>query len=153
MPIIDPVYTGLLALGLFVAWLPVLRNRWSASNTAVLTLVISSSYLTYGWWQGVKTEAVALEQLQAMDVQPTQLAAFPTILQVHLRRVVARTENDDRVGFYSTLAPCEIEWRIAPRLLDQQPLAQFKASREGSVFDGHGERSGQLFSLAGGFAT
>ena len=135
MPIIDPVYTGLLALGLFIAWLPALRSRWSAGTTALLTLLISSSYLGYGWWQGVRTEAVARSQLRALGVEPTRLAAFPTILQVHLRRVVARTDGEDRIGFYSTWAPCEIEWRSAPRLLDRQVLNRFKASREGGVFD------------------
>ena len=135
MPIIDPVYTSVLALGLFAAWLPALRRRWPAGVTAMFTLLISTTYLGYGWLQGLKTEAVAREQLQLLDVEPTRLAAFPTILQVHLRRVVARTETTDRVGFYSTWAPCEIEWQSAPRMPDRQSLARFKASREGSVFD------------------
>jgi inner membrane protein len=135
MPIIDPVYTGLLGLGLFAAWLPALRNHAPAGATAMLTLVISSAYLGYGWLQGVRTEAVARTQLEARGVSPDRLAAFPTILQVHLRRVVARTATEDRVGFYSTWAPCEIEWTSAPRLLDREQLAPFLASREGRVFD------------------
>ncbi len=135
MPIIDPIYTGLLGLGLLLAWLPALRNRASAGVVAMLTLAISSTYLGYGWYQGVRTEAVARAQLADMGITPTQLAAFPTVLQVHLRRVVARTPAEDRVGFYSTWAPCEIEWTQAARLLDRDQLTPFLAGREGSVFD------------------
>lgn len=135
MPIIDPVYTSLLALGLFAAWLPVLRSRVSAGTAAILTLALSSAYLGYGWFQGARTETVARAQLEAKGVTPDRLAAFPTILQVHLRRVVARTATEDRVGFYSTWAPCEIEWTIAPRLQDRALTAPFLASREGRVFD------------------
>ncbi|TNF80275.1 MAG: metal-dependent hydrolase [Gammaproteobacteria bacterium] len=135
MPIIDPVYTGLLALGLFAAWLPPLRRHVPASAVALLILTVSSTYLGYGWLQGVRTEAVARAQLEAKGVVPSQLAAFPTILQVHLRRVVARTSTEDRVGFYSTWAPCEIEWQTAPRMRDRDRLGPFLASREGRVFD------------------
>ncbi len=135
MPIIDPLYTGLLGLGLLLAWLPVFRSSRSASVIAALTLVLSSTYLLYGWRQGVKTEAVARAQLADIGITPTELAAFPTLLQVHLRRVVARTASEDRVGFYSTWAPCEIEWRTAPRLSDRAMVAPFQASREGRVFD------------------
>lgn len=135
MPIIDPIYTGLLGLGLLLAWLPALRKHNQAAVIAVLTLAISSTYLLYGWYQGARTEAIARAQLQSIGVAPTRLAAFPTILQVHLRRVVARTATEDRVGFYSTWAPCDIEWTTEPRLLDRDILKPFQASREGSVFD------------------
>ena len=135
MPIIDPIYTSLLALGLLIAWLPAFRGRWPTNLTALITLLISTSYLGYGWLQGIRTEAVALQQLEARGITPERLAAFPTILQVHLRRVVARTPAEDRVGFYSTWAPCEIEWISAPRLANREKLSPFLASREGSVFD------------------
>lgn len=135
MPIIDPVYTGLLGLGLLAAWLPAIRSQVPANAIAMLTLLISSAYLSYGWFQGIRTEAIARAQLQVLGVVPDRLAAFPTILQVHLRRVVARTAREDRVGFYSTWAPCEIEWRSAPRLQNRDLLLPFLASREGRVFD------------------
>lgn len=135
MPIIDPIYTGLLGLGLLLAWLPALRGRFPTGSTALLTLLISSAYLGYGWLQGIRTETAARAQLAALGVQPERLAAFPTVLQVHLRRVVARTPTEDRVGFYSTWAPCQIEWTSAPRLVELQQLTPFLASREGSVFD------------------
>lgn len=135
MPIIDPIYTSLLLLGLLLAWLPALRRYWNAGAVAALTLTVSTAYLGYGWLQGANAEAEARAQLEAEGVQVERLAAFPTILQVHLRRVVARTATEDRVGFYSTWAPCEIEWTSASRLEDRARLEPFLASRAGGVFD------------------
>jgi inner membrane protein len=137
MPIIDPAYTLLLAIGLLMAWLPALRHRAPAAVIAAVTLVVSSAYLGYGWLQGLRAEAAARSQLVSAGIEPESLAAFPTILQVHLRRVVARTPDTDRVGFYSTWAPCEIEWMSAPRINgdDRALVANFRATREGSVFE------------------
>jgi inner membrane protein len=137
MPIIDPAYSLLLALGLLLAWMPALRQRIPASAIATATLVISTGYLGYGWLQGLRAEAAARDQLAREGVTPQRLAAFPTILQVHLRRVVARTATEDRVGFYSTWSPCEIEWNTAPRGGPEARarLQPFLATREGRVFD------------------
>ena len=137
MPIIDPVYTGLLLLGLLIAWLPGLRPRVPAAIVAATTLCISSAYLGYGWLQGLSAETAARDQLAREGVVPQRLAAFPTILQVHLRRVVARTADADRVGFYSTWAPCEIAWVTAARLDpgERVRLQAFLRTREGRVFD------------------
>ena len=138
MPIIDPVYTLTLALGLFLAWLPWLRRRLPASlhpgHLGLLTLLLSTSYLAYGWSLGLRAEAAAAEQLAARNIQAEQLVAFPTILQPHLRRVVARSPEVDRVGFYSTWAPCEIDWIEAPRS-DTSVVGEFLSTRAGSVFD------------------
>jgi hypothetical protein len=65
-----------------------------------------------------------------------RLSAFPTILQVHYRRVVVRTATEDRVGFLSMWAPCPIEWTTAPRDdEDSAAVAAFLDTREGRIFD------------------
>ena len=132
MPIIDPVYTLLLGAGLLLAWL--LRRKRDATPVALATLILSSGYLGYGWLQNVRAESAAAAQLGAAGVSWQRLAAFPTILQVHLRRVVARSPDADRVGFYSTWSPCEITWYAAPRL-PANVAAPFLHTRAGSVFD------------------
>ena len=129
MPIIDPVYTLTLLAGLAIA----VRYAESASRIAALTLLVSSSYLGYGWYLNSAAEAYARTQLTARGIDNAQVAAFPTILQVHYRRVVARTAQIDRVGFISMWDPCEIKWRSASRL-DRSQADQFLASREGAVF-------------------
>ena len=137
MPIIDPVYTLLLAMGLLLAWLPALRRRWPAERTALLTLLLSTAYLGYGWLQNQRAEDAASAQLAAAGIEVEQLAAFPTLLQVHLRRVVARSPTLDRVGFYSTWAPCEIVWHARPRAPESAYQA-FLRTREGRVFQWFG---------------
>lgn len=133
MPIIDPVYTLLLGLGLLLAWL--LRSRFSATWVASATLLLSSSYLCYGWLQGIRAEQAAAIQLQQAGIGVERLAAFPTILQVHLRRVVARSADADRVGFYSTWAPCDIDWYRAERTQRTEIIEPFLSTREGRVFN------------------
>ncbi len=135
MPIIDPVYTLLLGFGLLIAWLPALRQRLPASRVAAATLLISCAYLSYGWHQGIRAEQAAGDQLARAGIQADRLAAFPTIFQVHLRRVVARSENVDRVGFYSTWAPCAIDWYTAPREDRNELIDPFLETRAGRVFD------------------
>ncbi|MGE0622465.1 MAG: metal-dependent hydrolase [Pseudomonadales bacterium] len=134
MPIIDPVYTLLLGAGLLVAWLPRLRRRLRASTVAAVTLAISTGYLGYGWLQNVRAEAAAAAQLSAAGIGWERLSAFPTILQVHLRRIVVRSADADRVGFYSTWSPCEITWYPAPRTAGEV-YAPFLRTRAGRVFD------------------
>jgi len=130
MPIIDPVYTITLLVGLLIA----ARSQQFATRIALITLLVSSTYLGYGWYLNSAAEAEARTQLYAQGVEDVQIAAFPTILQVHYRRVVARTDQVDRVGFISMWDPCEIEWQSATRI-DRRHLSGFLNSREGAVFD------------------
>ena len=131
MPIIDPVYTlmllgGLLAAGRFY--------RTNARAVALLTLTISSAYLGYGWYLNEAAETYVAQQLARENVHGAKIAAFPTIFQVHYRRVVVRTQVEDRVGFISMWNPCEINWESAPRA-DPALIADFERSREGGIFN------------------
>ena len=131
MPIIDPVYTLTLLGGLLIAgWL----HRSRARAIALFTLTITSAYLGYGWLLNVQAEEFAVDQLAREGVHDAQVSAFPTILQVHYRRVVARTTQEDRVGFVSMWDPCEIIWSRAPRA-DSALTKPFTESREGDIFE------------------
>ncbi|MEJ2089923.1 MAG: hypothetical protein P8Y69_15895, partial [Gammaproteobacteria bacterium] len=120
--------------GLLIAWvlrragiLRVQAVTWGAFNA-------SSAYLGYGWLQQERALDAARHQLADQGVAVERIAAFPTILQVHLRRVVARSADVDRVGFYSTWSPCEIEWFEAPRL-GLETYRPVLTTREGRIFD------------------
>ena len=134
MPIIDPIYTMLLGLGLLSAWMFGRLKPDRVRLIAVATLLLSSSYLGYGWLQNATAERAAAEQLAASGIKVDRVAAFPTILQVHLRRVVARSPQLDLVGFYSTWSPCEIVWSTAARA-DPADYRKFLTTRGGAVFD------------------
>lgn len=131
MPIIDPLYTLLLAGGLIAA-----ARGWphQAPAVAVATLVLSCAYIGYAAHLNQAAERLASRQLAAAGVRPVALAAFPTILQIHYRRVVARTPEEDRVGFVSMWRPCEIQWHRAPRRAAPDTVAEFLATREGRIF-------------------
>jgi inner membrane protein len=133
MPIIDPVYTALLAIGLLAALRPWARH---GQRVALATLVLSSGYLAYGWSLNVAAEAEARRQVADSGMTVERLSAFPTILQVHYRRVVVRTPTEDRVGFLSMWDPCPIEWTTAPRNDENSAaVAAFLDTREGRIFD------------------
>ncbi|MCZ6644462.1 MAG: metal-dependent hydrolase [Gammaproteobacteria bacterium] len=130
MPIIDPAYTLTLLGGLLIAGR---FYRTNARGVALFTLSISSAYLGYGWYLNDSAEAFVAEQLARENVHDAKIAAFPTIFQVHYRRVVVRTETEDRVGFVSMWKPCEIDWTSASRA-DSRLTADFERSREGGIF-------------------
>jgi inner membrane protein len=132
MPIIDPAYTLILLLGLgLAAW----RWRPFASRVAMVTLLASGAYLAWGGYLNGAAEREAMRQLDAAGVRPVAVRAFPTILQLHYRRVVARAPDEDRVGFLSMWALCDIDWWREPRRVPPEPLAAFLATREGRIFD------------------
>ncbi len=130
MPIIDPIYTLVLLAGLIAGY----RFRAAGGRIATATLLVSCAYLGYGWHLNEGAERFARAQLAAQGVPHIEVAAFPTILQVHHRRVVARTPEADRVGFLSMWKPCEIRWQSQPRV-PRSHIEAFLSTREGAIFD------------------
>jgi inner membrane protein len=132
MPIIDPVYTSILLVGLLGA------ARWwrpRAQTVAVLTLAISCVYLGWGGYLNTAAEREASRQLAAAGMTDARVRAFPTILQIHHRRVVARRPDEDLVGFLSLWRPCDIDWVRAPNHTPAPVRDAFLATREGAIFD------------------
>ena len=98
-----------------------------------MSLFGSSAYIGFGWYLNSAAESLVEQQLVQENVQNAEIAAFPTIFQVHYRRVVVRTPDEDRAGFISMWHPCEIDWGRAPRV-DDVLTAAYDRSREGSIF-------------------
>lgn len=133
MPIIDPLYTALLVLGLGLAIGPLRRYGRAA---ALATLLVSCGYLAYGGYLNHAAERLAARQLAAAGIDQVRVAAFPTILQIHYRRVVARSAKRDMVGFVSMWQPCPVDWTAAPRSDPEDPaIRAFRLTREGRIFD------------------
>lgn len=129
MSIIDPVYTVVLLAGVVIAWR---RPHWRAASATALGL--STAYLGYAWYLNEAAADAARSQLRAEGVEYAEVAAFPTFLQVHYRRVVARTDGKVLTGFVSMWRPCPIAWSAAPRLADAS-VAAWRDSREGRIFE------------------
>jgi inner membrane protein len=108
--IIDPAYT--LVLGAAVAvggWRGV--GSPAARVAAGAALGISSLYLLTGLELNRRAERIAATQLRAEGVTEATVSAYPTPLQLPLRRIVARNSPEVRVGWLSVLSPAPIEWQ------------------------------------------
>ncbi len=132
MPIIDPVYTVPLLIGVYLAWR--YRNSLRVQIMGLGILAVTTSYLFYGWYLGREAKLEAIRQLDNEGVSYTQVESFPTFLQVHYRRVVARSPSEDRVGFISMWRPCEIQWQVAERT-DDTLFSPVSDLREVTIFD------------------
>jgi inner membrane protein len=135
VPVVDPVFTAVLGLGLLLA--AVLNRRKPAGVSPALAsgiaLGLAGLYLAAGLAINARAELEARQQLAAAGVQAEQVHAFPTMLQLPYRRLVALSEDEVRVGYVSVWQPCRINWSVAPRLRDPR-LDALARTEEGRVF-------------------
>jgi inner membrane protein len=107
--IIDPAYSLVLAAGLAVG----VRRGFGDTVSRVAAgaaLVLTTGYLLLGLGVNHRAETIAAAQLAAEGVEEVRVSAYPTLLQLPLRRLVARSGSDVRVGWLSVAAPGPIEW-------------------------------------------
>jgi inner membrane protein len=135
LPIVEPFYSGMLMLGLGAMLVLARRGRAGAVVLAgIASLVVSSAYVVYGWRLNEAAVDYARKDLAATGSEVAIVQAFPTLLQMHLRRVVARTQSDDLVGFVSMARPCPIVWARLPR--NESPLVEtLRRTEEGRIFE------------------
>lgn len=128
MPIVDPLYTGLLLFGVFLAS----RSRRSRRIAAV-TLAITCGYLALGWQLGVMARDYARDDLLARGETVDRIEAFPTLLQPWQRQLVARTPTRDLVGQMTMWSPCPPVWSAATSFSGPEVDA-FLATGNGRTF-------------------
>ena len=135
--IIDPIYTGILCLSLAIGWWASNPKRRSAKLAVIsgfIGLVLSSSYIFYGYALNEQAQSYALEQFKREQVEEFQVHAYPTLLQLFLRRLVARTEDKVCVGSVSMWHPKPIVWSCSAIPHDSR-IEQLKSTREGKIFE------------------
>ncbi len=131
LPIIEPIYTSLLIVGLLIAGVSVLDR---ARLATFFFISLSCVYLLYGFKINHDAEKWAQQDLLSRGIVATEVYAFPTLLQLHLRRLVVRTEKEDWVGFVSMAQPCSVNWSRNER--DYSPVAEvLRNTREGRIFE------------------
>ncbi len=131
IPIVDPIYTFALLIGLALGW--AFRHRPYAGRFTGIAVLVSTAYLFMGLWVNAIAEREAERQLTGLGIDGAQIHAFPTMLQLPHRRIVAITESEIRVGFLSMWRPCAIEWGVAPRLRDER-IDAVLATKEGRIY-------------------
>ena len=131
VPVLDPAYTVILGMGILLGalWRRSPRAGWFTA----LALVLSTAYLFSGLRVNGLAEAEARRQLVADGVPSPEVYAFPTMLQIFYRRIVAFTPSEVRVGYISMWRPCPIYWATAPRRNDERVTA-LKRTEEGRIF-------------------
>lgn len=132
MPIIDPIYTVPLLLTVYLAWR--YRDRFRVHYIGMTCLALTTSYLALAWYYGIAAKQEAIRQLDAQEISYSEVQSFPTFLQIHYRRVVARTPTEDRVGFISMWQPCTIDWQVAERA-DPEDFDAVRELREVAIFE------------------
>ncbi|HEX7126150.1 MAG TPA: metal-dependent hydrolase [Thermodesulfobacteriota bacterium] len=133
VPIIDPVYTGILVAALAVGLLRPARARLAAA-AACAALIVGTGYLFLGLAQNARAEAEARRQLAAEGVRYDRVRVYTTIFQIWLRRVVVRRPDEVWVGFVSTWSPRPIRWTRYP--VPESPLVdRVRATEAGRTFE------------------
>ena len=134
--IIDPVYTLLLAAGVAVG----ARRGFTSDAARVaagVALALTTGYLLLGLETNHRCERIAASQLQAEGVTGVEVSAYPTPLQLPLRRLVVRERDggpEVRVGWLSAWAPGPIAWDRFEEA--RGPLVQAaRATFEGKVLE------------------
>ncbi len=107
--IIDPAYTLLLVAGIAVGLWRGLATR-AARMAAWTALGLTTGYLLLGVGVGARAEGFAAAQLRAEGLRQAEVSAYPTLLQLPLRRLVVRAGPEVRIGWVSVLAPGPIAW-------------------------------------------
>lgn len=151
--IVDPAYS-LVLLAAVIAGLLWRRRPRVGKWTGWSALALTTSYLFYGLYLNAFAADWARQQLRQAGVEFQQIHAYPTVMQLWLRRIVVTAEDEYRVGYVSTLRPGHIEWFKAPR----QPHAlvqRAKALHHGQLFTwfASGMVAGQAQETPDGFVV
>jgi inner membrane protein len=98
--IVDPAYSLVIAAALLVGW----RWGWTSRESRLAgacALALSTGYLFYGYSLNENLKAKVREDLGREGIASARVEAYPTLLQLFLRRVVVRAGSEVRVGFVS----------------------------------------------------
>lgn len=107
--IVDPAYSVALVAGI-VGGLRAGVTTSAARRAGAYALAVSTLYLGAGLVMNRYTEASARRQLREQGIAAARVRAYPTLLQLPYRRIVARSGEDVRVGFVTLLRPRPIQW-------------------------------------------
>ncbi len=120
--IVDFTYSGILVLGLAVGCFLHRRGR-SARAVALAALVLSWSYMGYGWWLNERAESRITQELAASGYPGAEVNGYPTLVQPFFRRFVARADDQIWVGFHTPLDGGTTEWTQFDSV-DSHPLVE-----------------------------
>lgn len=135
--IVDPAYSLILAAAVAVG----LRRQVDSStfrNAAFAALALSTAYLIYGYTLNERLERQVRQALAAeagSGAAAADVEAYPTLLQLYLRRVVVRHGQEVRIGWVSTWRRDDAgRWEVFEAPADPR-IEAARATREGRIFE------------------
>jgi inner membrane protein len=114
VPIIDPIYTGVLLLAVIFGCV-FYRQILASIIAANVALLLTSCYLFYGLAQNDEAYVYAKKQLAADGLPNADVRVYTTMFQIFLRRIVVHFPNDVWIGYLTTWAPEKIIWHKQPQ--------------------------------------
>jgi len=130
--IVDPAYSLMLVAGLIGSSLT--RERLHSAWFSGAALMLTTAYLFFGLRLNGFAESEARYQLEMAGIEVTEVRAYPTMLQLPHRRLVAFSPSEIRVGFISMWHPCPVQWGSAP-ILENAYTRTLRATREGQIYE------------------
>jgi inner membrane protein len=132
--IIDPAYSLALILAL------VLGSRWGPGSSRArwvswLALVGTTLYLLVGLGLNGVAQDRARSELRAQGLRAAEVRAYPTLLQVYLRRIVVRHQDGMLVGWLSLWNGRPVQWAHLPHTERHELIDKVRALPEGQVFE------------------
>ena len=120
--IVDPVFTAVLAVGLFGSGILHRRGRSKAGWTAALCgMSLSLAYLGWGTVRRDAVEVVAREELASRAQAVRRVMVSPTPLNNVLWRVVAQLDDGRWVNGLGRIGWAEAEVRLSAPMPDERP--------------------------------
>jgi inner membrane protein len=131
--IIDPIYTITIVIALLVGAFTK-RRPGVGRVAATVALTLTTAYLFWGVALNATAERYVLAQLHASGIHDAEVRCYPTLLQLFLRRAVAKTPERFYVGYVNTLREQrKVPLKSAPRL--RHPLVDdLRRSERGKLF-------------------
>ena len=96
IPVVDLLYSVPLLIAVILG-LIIPRDKFVRTLTSFV-LLLTTSYLFYG----ISCNTSALQQAREDLGVSYRIESYPTLFQIHLRRVVAHSSNDVKIGLVST---------------------------------------------------
>ena len=114
VPIIDPIYTGILLVSVLFGCI-FHRRVWASIMVASIALTLTSGYLFYGLAQNDDAYLYAHKQLADEGKPNADIRVYTTMFQIFLRRIVVHFPNEVWIGYLTTWAPEKIAWSKYPQ--------------------------------------
>jgi len=131
--IVDFTYSGILLIGLGVGCALHRKGR-SARAVAVMALVLSWSYMGYGWWLNERSETQIARELAESGFPEARVHSYPTFVQPFLRRFVARTPDRIWVGFHTPLGGGVTRWKSFDDASPHPLVERLASTPRGRIF-------------------